>query len=801
MRMKMQKSWVARLRPKLHKRSTLIAFAIFALTAALLLHQSLLPGYTLLPLDIIQDIKPWDHFDLGPRANRLLIDPFFIFYPNRALQTAAIQNGQLMLWNPYLFTGTPVIADPNFQPFYLPNLLISTILPVHVALPWLAWIHLTLTGLFMYLFLRLKEIHWFSAVLGGGVWLLNGYLLVWLENPHRLSTAAWFPAIFWAFEIANRKSERRWAALAGLFLGLAILGGQIQFIFFFGLIFAIYALINSYYRFQDRQKRRGEPLLNFALISLIGLSIGALIIVPSAEFSSFSQRTVFDATTVLETGWPAQQLITLIAPDFYGNPAGPISYWGTINYAEVTAYFGIVSLLLAISGIFVARKSRFLRTTLILLIIIFLIAFGTPFVYTLTLAPGFEFLALRRSLIFVPFLGSWLTALGLDGWMRVDLSLRRKLIALVISLFIILTTSILTVSYLGQSFLDHRETALQTIWRASLYLIIAIPLIFSLNRRPIVIASFLLLLSFAELLQWGYKFNPIISVDYLYPENAVSNFLKQDDTHYRVLPLQADKAVFGPNVLSVFDIETITGYSSLIKGDYAALLKGMDDEIEIGWMRGNENMLVMSHYHPLVGMLNVKYVLSAIELQGIPGLIPLGQFDGVWIYENADAAPRAFLVTDVQVTPIENMLSNLLSSDFDWRNSAMISESPLPDQENQMISGSENIVGTVEITGYEPGEVVLNVNTAEAAFLVLADAYYPGWQASLDSQLIPIYQTNLVLRGVFVPAGEHEIIFQFKPMTLKIGLGLSLFGISIALIIIVFDLRRNNYGASTSRIN
>ena len=106
----------------LSKRSGSIALLIFALSAALLLHKSLLPQYTLVPLEIIQDIKPWDHLALGPRANRLIIDPFFIFYPNRALQTAAIQGGQLPLWNPHLFTGTPVIADPNFQPFYLPNL-------------------------------------------------------------------------------------------------------------------------------------------------------------------------------------------------------------------------------------------------------------------------------------------------------------------------------------------------------------------------------------------------------------------------------------------------------------------------------------------------------------------------------------------------------------------------------------------------------------------------------------------------------------------------------------------------------
>ena len=320
----------------LRKWSGGIAFFIFALGGALLLHRSLLPQYTLAPLEIIQDIKPWDHLALGPRANRLLVDPFFIFYPNRALQTRMIQGGHLPLWNPYLFTGTPVIADPNFQPFYPPNLLAALFVPVQHALPWLAWVHLTLTGMFMYLFLRRRRLNWLAAMLGGGVWQLNGYLLVWLENPHRLSTAAWLPGVFWAYEVAVQEKKPAWAALAGIFLALSILGGQVQFVFIFGLVLFLYTLIKSFLRWKDGRRELDRPWLYLLLVVAIGFSIGALVILPAAEFSSFSQRTLSDATSILGSRWPANQLITLIAPDFFGNPATNVRYWGPINYAEVT---------------------------------------------------------------------------------------------------------------------------------------------------------------------------------------------------------------------------------------------------------------------------------------------------------------------------------------------------------------------------------------------------------------------------------------------------------------------------------
>ena len=783
---------------RFRKWSGLIALLLFALCAALLLHKALLPQFTLVPLEIIQDIKPWDHLALGPRHNRLIIDPFFIFYPNRALQTAAVQSGRLPLWNPYLFTGTPVVADPNFQPFYLPNLLLAAFLPAARALPWLAWFHLTLTGLFMYLFLRRQRLAWIAAVLGGGIWLLNGYLMVWLENPHRLSTAAWMPAVFWAFEVAVEDRKPAWAALGGLFLGLAVLGGQVQFVFIFGLVLFLYALIKSF--FQARGEGRPfRPLAYLLLVALIGFSIGSVVILPAAEFSSFSQRTLSDAATILDSRWPARQLITLIAPDFYGNPATEAPYWGAINYAEVTVYFGVVALLLAISAVFVARNKRFLLTSLILTAVVLSIALGTPAARALALVPGFQYLALRRTIVFIPFLGSWLAAAGMDGWLQSAISWRRTFAALGLSLLLMAATILATTSFLGGDFSDNRATALNALGRAALLLGIAIILLLAMRRQPVVAGSLLLLLALGEVLQWGYDFNPITSIDYLYPQNAVTDYLYQEPEPFRVLPLQAGKTVFGPNILSLFDIEDITGYSSLIKNDYAALLKAMDDEIEIGWMRGNENILVMSHYHPLVGMLNVKYILAAEELPERSELQLVGQMDGVWVYENLTAGDRAFLVHEVQEVSPESVLPTLLSADFDWRQRALITRDgftdALPaDQKAQLTPDGVGLDmgsllqtrdgvtnGTVEITRYEAEEVVISVDTPRPAFLVLADAYYPGWLARLDGRPVPIYETNDVLRGVYVPAGSHEIAFQFRPRALQIAGVLSLAGLLLAL--------------------
>ena len=161
----------------------IIACLIFGAIAAVLLNKALLPDYTLLPLDLIQTIAPWDDLQLGPLANPLISDPFYAFYPHRLFFTESVRSGQIPLWDPAIMTGTPTVAYSNFQPFYPPNLLAALILPAHQALPWLAWFHLTATGSLMYLFLRRHKLRWLACMLGGGLWLLSGYNLVWLENP------------------------------------------------------------------------------------------------------------------------------------------------------------------------------------------------------------------------------------------------------------------------------------------------------------------------------------------------------------------------------------------------------------------------------------------------------------------------------------------------------------------------------------------------------------------------------------------------------------------------------------------
>jgi len=56
-----------------------------------------------------------------------------------------------------------------------------------------------------------------------------------------------------------------------------------------------------------------------------------------------------------------------------------------------------------------------------------------------------------------------------------------------------------------------------------------------------------------------------------------------------------------------------------------------------------------------------------------------------------------------------------------------------------------------------------------AGWLILADAYYPGWRAAIDDAPIEIQLANAAFRAVKLPAGSHQVEFWYEPMPVKSG--------------------------------
>lgn len=120
-----------------------------------------------------------------------------------------------------------------------------------------------------------------------------------------------------------------------------------------------------------------------------------------------------------------------------------------------------------------------------------------------------------------------------------------------------------------------------------------------------------------------------------------------------------------------------------------------------------------------------------------------------------EASNRAYLAAEVAILP----------DDWQGHEDALVILSNNPNV--TIIHGNTEVLagsGTVEFISYSPTRIEMTVSSTSEAYLILNDAYYEGWQATVNGEASPIYRANVMFRAVHVPAGESIVIFKFVPM-------------------------------------
>lgn len=144
--------------------------------------------------------------------------------------------------------------------------------------------------------------------------------------------------------------------------------------------------------------------------------------------------------------------------------------------------------------------------------------------------------------------------------------------------------------------------------------------------------------------------------------------------------------------------------------------------------------------------------------------------DTAAIWENLDVLPRAFLAHQAQVMKPDAVFARLHQPDLNSGETVLLNE-------GQAMSAAPNVDRTrerVEITRYEPERVTMTVRAEQPGYLVLADSWYPGWNAYVDGQAQPIYRADFIFRAVKIEPGEHTVLFEFRPQIVYIGAGISI---------------------------
>ncbi len=145
--------------------------------------------------------------------------------------------------------------------------------------------------------------------------------------------------------------------------------------------------------------------------------------------------------------------------------------------------------------------------------------------------------------------------------------------------------------------------------------------------------------------------------------------------------------------------------------------------------------------------------------------------------------PRAYVVHRAIFEPDTTKSLNLIGRlGPAGREGIVITARPNQELYTQLAASPLEDNSTVNIVSTNPNEVHLEATMEHAGFVVLSDAYHPDWKVYIDGQVSKIFQTNYLVRSVFVPAGQHQITFKFIPLSFYAGMIVS----SLSLLLIIF---------------
>ncbi|MDG1402377.1 YfhO family protein [Polaribacter sp.] len=153
--------------------------------------------------------------------------------------------------------------------------------------------------------------------------------------------------------------------------------------------------------------------------------------------------------------------------------------------------------------------------------------------------------------------------------------------------------------------------------------------------------------------------------------------------------------------------------------------------------------------------------------------------------QNPDANGNAWFVENVKVVNSANSELQILDS-LNTKVSAVIDKSKLLDNVN--FNFEKDSTATIKLINYDVTELTYRTKTEKEQFVVFSEIYYKdGWNAYIDGKLTNHFRVNYVLRGMKIPAGEHEIEYKFEPKVIQQGGMISLFSyISIILVFVVW---------------
>lgn len=714
------------------------------------------------------------------------------------------ETGSVPLWCPDAFAGMPFVHDVQASAFYPPTLPLY-LLPIAwigAAMSWILVAHVIAAGWCMYAYGRAQGLAPPAAFVAGAGYMLAGKWLLHLlaAGHYNMAPLAWLPLVVLGVERAVAGGRWLNAVGAGGAFAFLILGAYPYVTLYAGVFVALWSLgaaLECGGAFDEAPRAPGRVVAALGrwlaagiIAAATAVGLGSIQLLPALEASGQATRSLGVPPTSALVVSGTRAIFTLVGPAL------------TEESWEQRGNFGLLWVAAAAAAPFLRRGRVRFQAEVTLAVLLYSLG-GAVLLQRL---PGFNLFRLpTRALLIAAFPVAYLAgvttqALFVEG---ATATIRRSVRHLAVLVWIVLL--VFVGAHAEGLRGDGKPLRPDPYWLLAGPLLAAAWLVLGAAPSAEVRCVWVLLLAGeAWLLAAPYVavqaeagvYSPSACVRDLPSAGRVLDRPPPGGTVGPLWPglalVERREAVGGFNPL---DVRRVKEYLQLVSGEERPL-----NPLQDVWTYPMLPAFVIQN-KPLLDLLGVRYLLQpagrGAQAPGDPG----GAAGGGWrrvaddpaphafdfnvggvrrlpaydLYENVEVYPRAFVVNETQPLPAGHALAALTHTDLRRVAFLEAGDKPVPTATG---SGAARAAAARD---EGPDRVVVTVPDGPGGWLVLADPWYPGWSAAVDGgPSLIVYRADYAFRGVPVPAGAHEVVFQFLPASYAVGRWMSAATLAIA---------------------
>ena len=717
----------------------------------------------------------------------------------------AVRLGEWPTWNPWIALGQPLWADANTQVLYPPTWLLL------ILAPWRYYVlfvvaHMLLAGTGAYALARTLAFPRTAAWVTAAIWVCSGPVASQVPIWNQLAGAAWMP---WTIHFALqglRMGRMRAVLLWGCGHALQILAGAPEAVLMTGAGIAAAALWMCMRPSSAGLSPGVRTIGSFVIAGAVALGLSAGQWLPSVEVARRSGRG--EMTDAMRTQWsvhPAalsQAVLPIALPDV---PLGPSLRRGIFEATDLVPSLYLGAATLGLAGLALGGARRTAAAALLLCVAATVaIAVGrhAPFDgalgFTIPWVRSFRYPV--KAMVAASLAWALLCGLGVDAWRLDSMTIRARRRALTPLAALSVASLALLVVLAGYararslpwSIPVMSEAAARamlfpvfTAWTAATALL----LLGTLRRPSGRVVAIGAALAVADLVIAHATLNPTAPAALFTQRPAAAAFLAGDSAQRiyvedyfasldgrrhlgRLDPYAVERAPVGWTVPAAralamrwclfppsagawglrgsFDRDTPALSPQFLSGltEAVSAAGGTPDQVQLLRI-GAVSHLVTLHRPgaPFVAATTVDCLLPE------PGRI----------VRVPDTLPRTRAVGRAREG---DTVRALLDPGFDPARDVLLAGHgrSLPPASAASFRGEARVV-TEKAT-----RVRVSSLTSSSGYVVLADAYDPGWVATVDGRPVEVLRADVGFRAVAVPSGPHDVEFRYEPPAVRVGL-------------------------------